>query len=249
MKTTFLSQPFGTKRVGDWLRDNLANPSWTRFQAAVAFAKVSGTRHVADRLADFCSKRKAILSVGIDHRGTSKEALLTLLDAMSAQALYVCHHSKPSITYHPKVYLFTDDDAASALIGSNNLTEGGLFNNYEASLAVDLNLADASDKKLYSELQDALASWAYLSSSNVKTLDKALLEKLVSIGLVPTEEQIETERKKDDSSAKKNPIVTQLLSRLMFGAPAIPPAPLISSTVRKIFGRGRAGARRRGSDG
>ena len=43
----------------------------------------------------------------------------------------VFHNPLPH-TFHPKLYLFKSDDHAEMVMGSGNLTEGGLYTNYEA---------------------------------------------------------------------------------------------------------------------
>lgn len=224
MKASLIVQPLGSKRVGDWLIDHLTDPAWDRFRAAVAFAKVSGTKHIAKPLTTFCATKAAALSVGIDHRGTSQEALQALLNAMPGQELYVCHHAKSS-TFHPKLYLFNNSHAASALIGSNNLTEGGLFTNYEIAGALVLDLAESADKHLYGEICAALAAWSDVKSPIVKALDAALLKTLSQSGLVPTETEIASEKAKTQPSKP----FQKLKIATIFGSPAIPAAPPASA--------------------
>lgn len=209
-------------RVGDWVAANLKNMSWDRFHAVVAFAKLSGVQHVVGPLVAFCSKRQVTISVGIDHRGTSQEALEALLHACPGQPLYVCHH-RGAHTFHPKLYLFANGTVATAVIGSSNFTEGGLFTNYEASLAVDLDLAIGDDRQLYTDICAALASWTDPSSGIVERLDDKLLRRLVGGGLVTTEAQIATEQKQRAAAGK--PAFSKLLLNALFGSPPVPAAP------------------------
>ena len=69
--------------------------------------------------------------LGIDLGGTSQEVLKELLDW--AVDVYVVKHRVPGHTFHPKLYLFEWHDRATIITGSNNLTEGGFFRNYESA--------------------------------------------------------------------------------------------------------------------
>ncbi|MFO0335238.1 MAG: phospholipase D family protein, partial [Pseudomonadota bacterium] len=128
-----IRQPSNTDRLGETLVRHLGEP-WKRFRAAVAFAKRSGTQHIAPALRAFvASGRQAELLVGVDHRGTSQEALEELLAAVSPPSrVVICHNNLPFTTFHPKLYLFSSPTAAELLVGSGNFTEGGLFTNCEA---------------------------------------------------------------------------------------------------------------------
>ena len=130
----FIAQPLGQVRLGEFLLAHLADPRWTVFRAAVAFVKRSGTRYVRQALQEFSRRAEVRISVGVDLCGTSREGLTDLL-ALAPGGVFVYRNSGP-YTFHPKVYLFKSATHADVLTGSGNLTGGGLFTNYEASLAV-----------------------------------------------------------------------------------------------------------------
>src|SRR5689334_8742245 len=96
-------------RFGVELTDLLANDYWTRFDAAVAWVRRSGLRHIRPALSDFLQRGGAIrFVVGIDIENTSKEGLEDLL-ALAAHGniqMIIHHNEHPSVTFHPKVYLF-----------------------------------------------------------------------------------------------------------------------------------------------
>ena len=135
----FIHNPSESNRLGDWLKDNLER-DWTHFRAAVAFVKRSGTRHIAEPLATFAERGHIEIVAGIDHRGTSYEGLLDLLRAVMPNGRIVIFHNRLLHTFHPKIYVFKSETAADLVVGSGNLTEGGLFTNYEAALRLKLNL-------------------------------------------------------------------------------------------------------------
>ena len=131
---SFIHQPYGNVRLGNFLSDNLQNTSWTTFRAAIAFVKGSGVQHIQNLLADFSRRATVKISIGIDQNGSSLEGIRGLLDAVSGHGEIYIFHNENQSTFHPKVYVFKNDTDAYVLIGSGNLTQGGLYTNYEASL-------------------------------------------------------------------------------------------------------------------
>ena len=182
----FIHQPSPANRLGDYLKDNLSKP-WTHFRAATAFVKRSGTRHVAAALAAFSRMSHAEIVAGIDHRGTSSEGLQELMDAVSPRGQVIVFHNRLPFTFHPKVYLFKSSTAADIVVGSGNLTEGGLFTNYEAALRLVLDLTDCEQVAVLLSIERVLDGWANPSTGTALPLDDALLARLTAMGLVPLE--------------------------------------------------------------
>ncbi len=182
----FIHQPAPSNRLGDFLKDNLAG-RWTHFRAAVAFVKRSGVRHVAPALTAFARTGHAEIIAGIDHRGTSSEGLRDLLHAMSPRGRIIVFHNRLPFTFHPKACLFKSSTAAEVLVGSGNLTEGGLFTNYEAALRLSLDLTEPKQAAVLQSLERVLDSWSDLSTGAALVLDEALLTRITGLGLVPSE--------------------------------------------------------------
>src|SRR5690242_6477 len=141
----FITQPFSEIRLGNFLLEHLADPQWTTFRAAIAFAKRSGTKFVKHALREFSTRATVRISVGVDLYGTSKEGLSDLLEATPGGEVFIYRNNGP-FTFHPKVYLFTSPQRADVLVGSGNMTSGGLFTNYEASLVSLLDLTVPEDE-------------------------------------------------------------------------------------------------------
>lgn len=182
VRMKLVEQPTGL-RLGDWLNDNLGG-DWAEFRAAVAFAKRSGVKHIATRLTDFAESRRVELIVGVDHGGTSYEGLMGLMDAVSPNGRVVVFHNQLPHTFHPKVYLFKSADWAEIVVGSGNLTEGGLYTNYEVGVQVRLELGSEADRDMLENIEGALDGWADAQSGTSMELDDARLESLVQAGLV-----------------------------------------------------------------
>src|SRR5205823_10607502 len=89
--------PEDETRLGDLLQKNFRDSTWLQFRAAVAFAKLSGTKHLCPYLQQFVRTGAVKLSVGIDHHGTSFEALNELLTSVGSNGeVYVFHNEAQS---------------------------------------------------------------------------------------------------------------------------------------------------------
>lgn len=182
----FIHQPSDCNRLVDFLYEGFAD-SWTHFRAAIAFVKRSGTRHIEGSLASFARNHDVEIIAGIDHCGTSYEGLESLLHAVSPRGRVVVFHNPTFLTFHPKVYLFKSSVAADMVIGSGNLTSGGLSVNYEASVRLRLNLTNPNEAAFLECVEHALDRWRDLSSGTARLLDEQLLAKLAVLGLTPPE--------------------------------------------------------------
>lgn len=185
----FITQPFGTVRLGDFLLGHLSDPQWTIFRAAIAFVKRSGTQFIQRPLQDFSGRAQAKISVGIDLYGTSKEGLRDLLQATSGGDVFVYRNNGP-YTFHPKVYVFKSPQRADVLVGSGNLTGGGLFTNYEASLAITLDLTTSEDANFLETVEATLDLWSHPQQGVCYVVTSELIDQLVASGLVYTEAEL-----------------------------------------------------------
>ena len=182
----FIRNPGVSGRLGDHLTISLSK-NWTHFRAAIAFAKRSGTRHIFQALNEFAQRGAVEIIVGIDHCGTSVEGLSELLNAVEPNGQIIVFRNNGPYTFHPKVYLFKSSGAAEVYLGSGNLTEGGLFTNYEAMIRLELDLGDSGQRVFLQSVEDVLDGWADLASGTARVLDDDLLERLKSAGLVVPE--------------------------------------------------------------
>ncbi len=185
----FITQPFGEVRLGEFLLNHLTDPQWTTFRAAIAFVKRSGTQHIRHALREFSAKADVRLSAGIDMYGTSKEGLNDLLEATKEGQIFVFRNNGP-FTFHPKVYLFKSPGHADVLVGSGNLTGGGLFTNYEASMGASLDLAVKEDSDFLQLVEATLNEWSQPKEGICYSLTPKFLDELVERGLVRSEAQI-----------------------------------------------------------
>jgi HKD family nuclease len=178
MEVRFVGQPFAdNSNLFETLRDAAASGEVEQLSVLVAWAKRSGLRRLTslfDRLrADGARSR---LIVGIDERGATEEGLRLALELFDDVHVL---NDPSGRTFHPKVYLFKGDDRASLFVGSNNATAGGVFFNYEAGLAVDLDLSRAEDTELLQEVE-AYIDRLYADAAICRPLTPEVLEELLS---------------------------------------------------------------------
>lgn len=191
----FIAQPLGRFRLGDYLLENLRNEQWSLFRASVAFVKNSGVKHIYSLLSDFQQRGQSKISVGIDNGVTTYEGLVNLLDAIGEKSEMWIFHNENSSTFHPKIYLFANDKNADFIVGSGNLTQGGLFTNYEAFLRVSLDFQNSEDKQQYDEVISYLDYWTDSRTGCAVQADLQFLNDLRDNDYLPTEDKIRRERK------------------------------------------------------
>lgn len=124
-----LNQPF-QGQLGDLLLQELSK-DYKTVTIFSAFAKNSGVLRLKKSLEHVKQAGGTIRAfIGCDLDGTSYEALLNLF--LICDELYVIHSENASATYHSKIYLLENKQKAWCAIGSNNLTGGGLWTNFES---------------------------------------------------------------------------------------------------------------------
>lgn len=144
------------------LIDELMSGKWKQFRAAVAFVRTSGNNAVLlDSLRAFGSEPGNILELtfGADLFGGSSpaseyaavERLLSSIGDLPGARVHLYH--EPGRTFHPKMYLFSDEEAGRALvfIGSSNWSVGGMVGNVEANVAVELEFGKSGNREMYEE--------------------------------------------------------------------------------------------------
>lgn len=174
--------PFDKVRLGDFLVDGLKSKA-SRFDAASAFARLSGVSYIAEPLATFSKTRQSKLIIGIDLLGTTVEALEELLRCAGGKCEVFVFHN-PKTTFHPKVFRFEFSDRWEVYCGSGNLTKGGLFENYEMGFVVSLSKSDKQDCALNGLIEREFHRWSDLASPAVERLSQGLIKQLLADKLI-----------------------------------------------------------------
>jgi len=93
--------------------------------------------------------------IGIDQHGGTIEGLQQAREMFTEARVYHDANRNPVRTFHPKLFVVQAPRRARAIVGSGNLTAGGLLTNYELSLRLDLDLEGQRDK----DTLEALRRW------------------------------------------------------------------------------------------
>jgi HKD family nuclease len=125
--------------VGDVIKNSFNKA--IDIKIAVAFLKQSGINVIKEDLNN-CLKNngKVEFLVGLDFRSTDPESLITLRKISDSNRSMKCYcFSDPGLNnapiFHPKLYLISDNlKNSTAIVGSSNLTQGGLKNNIEINV-------------------------------------------------------------------------------------------------------------------
>lgn len=171
-----LNQPFNGQ-LGDRLIDLLETSSYQALNIIVAFAKNSGVLRIKDSLDAFRKRGgKVNAYVGVDLGGTSYEALVSLLQHTDSLSIV---HFEEQQTFHPKIYQFIGDGEGLVVIGSHNLTAGGLWTNFESSVIIPVLGSSSKEAQVQAEVDEYIAKLASLGDSFMPIAAKEDLETLL----------------------------------------------------------------------
>lgn len=232
------NQPLAIRFGTELLRhvDQLDNvdPFWDTLDIAVAWVRASGMAYLSDRLANFLRHggRLSVI-VGIDLQNTTREGLQALLDLEAhGHCETFVYHNEAGGVFHPKLYLFRNEEEARLIVGSNNITQSGLYVNVEAGLQMDTDV----NASVVAQTLDALSSWKDTSTRLAVRLDRDFLARLISEGYVPDEARArdELQRQRAQRPRRDGPP--------LFASKRFVPPPLAAATARPPTRPPRTGA-------
>jgi len=176
METSFVGQPFADGHdLHDFLEAVAADEAIMQLDVVVAWAKRSGLRRVRPYVETVCDRPgMARLIVGIDEGGATRQGLELAREVFSSVHVF---HDNSWRTFHPKIYLAVGAKRARLLVGSNNLTAGGVFYNYE--VALECTLALPEDQGLLDAVR-AYIHRLYADGDVCKALDDDLFTELTT---------------------------------------------------------------------
>ncbi|MBS0849511.1 phospholipase D family protein [Citrobacter sp. JGM124] len=217
-----MNQPI-TGQLGKRLIEWLDAPDFHTLNIIVAFAKNSGVLRIKDALERFRERGgKVNVYVGVDLGGTSYEALTALL--INTNSLHVVH-SESEQTFHTKIYQFLGDNKGLIVVGSHNLTGGGLWTNFESSVHIPVDGAKKYEAEMLSGLESYMGELRSLNRSVITIASQDDIENLLQSGYVFKEV---AERVRLAASAKKDNAQVRLFGN---GIPA--PLPRVSASQVK----------------
>lgn len=148
-KSKFILQGFTPRNHIEAVRRLFEVDGLDRVIMSVAFANQGGVELLVPQIKPVGSKVTAF--VGIRNPITSRQALARLLEL--GVRLIAVDSGSPNVLFHPKLYFASGGEEARLVIGSANLTAGGLNNNIEASMATDFDLSNEDDCALADEIE------------------------------------------------------------------------------------------------
>ena len=222
----FVNQPYDLQ-LGPNLIAEMASNNYDSLSFIVAYAKLSGVYRIEPSIQSFKSNGGIVKCVvGIDQKNTTIEAL-ERLNAI-ADELYIFHSEIYSQTFHPKCYWLSAKDELWFAVGSNNLTAGGLFSNYEMCCSKHLTGNEATDQLTI--LNNILACYSDPNSVCCRRVDSKLINDLFQNGYI--EKELEQKKKllKDRTSSKKSQ-TKSIFGKELFKAPTLPTIPSTKDTT------------------
>lgn len=218
MTVTFILQGLTPQNHISAFADLMKVDNVQRILVGVAFVNSGGVGLLADHMRPHAAR--TTVYAGIRNGITSAQAMKALLDL--GVDLRAVDTGSPHLVFHPKLYYVRGKKTARLLVGSANLTTGGLNNNIEASVGLELDLSSPGDRKLAQSFEQQMDDLATKHPSNVSSVAKTTsLEQLLA----------------DQRLADERNATPRIVSRLSGGAGALNPIPLIKLLTTKILSR------------
>lgn len=130
-------QKAGDRRVSAILKEAVAAGDFDTMGVAVAFASVAGVTELLDSILAGRLPAQSYWLFGLDNCITHPDAIERVMKLEGAQ-VRVANGQRGVWIFHPKLYWFSDNNSTSSLVmGSANLTAGGLGGNHETVAALE----------------------------------------------------------------------------------------------------------------
>lgn len=233
--TRFIIQPFDRNdtplTVGSEIEKLLESrsPFFKEVWMVSAFANYQGLIRLLPHIKKSINEGgKFHFIIGVDHQGTSTEVLREIL-SLEVDARLV-KNRRVGHTFHPKIYLFEAANNATICLGSSNLTEGGIYRNYEANILISYKL-NGPDDILYRQHKDALSP--FLNPAGTKAIQ--LTENVIK-ALESREDIISETQKRELVRKFRRARPTVSPSKSPFGGEEVPPPPpLPEQFVKRVL--------------
>jgi len=213
-----------------------------RARIVVAWAKDKGVRWLLSAIEGHINTLEMI--VGLNEKQTTVEALIRLLQKTDLLFAFFKH---PRQTFHPKIYWFdvNKQQTTTVIVGSSNLTLGGLFTNFETSIIteIDMHNPQTGNHEFLNDLNDV---WQELTSSpyayQIRSVDD--IQVLYEKGYIVTEKTLlRRNRQELRTEQPNNSLPTSPPPKIMNppGEPIDIPFPVLvmpPAEVRRIERRG-----------
>ncbi len=230
----FIFQGFTNRTHLNAVRELFEVANIQKVYLSVAFVSESGVQRLEDLLTMHGSKLTAY--AGIRNDITSHQGLLKL-HGIAGSTLYAVDTGSRTTVFHPKFYMVKGEHEARLVVGSANLTLGGLNNNIEAGLLVKLDMSNPDDRTVVDQMEEELSKLPDGYPHHVLHMDTvAKLDQLLATGRVTDEMALPPPKPNTSSSGGGNsdpvPRINLKPPRLTRGLsaaqPAAAPAPAVA---------------------
>ena len=149
MENKFILQGITSDNHLDEIVEAISIPDISRIIISVAFLNQRGFALLSDVIKP--NADKAIVIAGIRNGITSAQGLLSCIEC--GCKLYAVDTGSKSVIFHPKIYFGRSAKKAQLVLGSANLTVGGLNSNIEAGLKIEIDLNVPKDAAFVADLE------------------------------------------------------------------------------------------------
>ena len=145
----FILQGFTPRTHGAAIRELFEIPNIKRVLLSVAFITESGVDQIRDKLQTHAKGLTVFAGIRND---ISTLQGLKLLHSFGGDLFAVDTGARHTV-FHPKLYMVRGKQSARAIVGSANLTLGGLNNNIEAGMLLEFDLSKPDDKEFVDKIE------------------------------------------------------------------------------------------------
>lgn len=227
METSVVLQPSNLE-MGEIIKGLLSSqdPFYDKVWLVSAFARLTATQRIEPNILEAKSRGAEInIVVGFDLKSTSVEALRKIY-SFGVNSILV-HNAQVGHTFHPKISLFeSSGKRAEVLIGSSNLTDGGLYTNYEASTRTTFEFP--ANEEEYLQFFSSLETYLKPTGPIVQVLTNELIDILIKRGELASEKEIRKTSAKILKPKKRGRI-----PKSPFGEEKIKRPPALNKSVKK----------------
>lgn len=197
---------------------------------SIAFVSESGIEQIEEQLR--AAAQSLTVFAGIRNEITSHQGLLRLLN-MGCR-LFTVDTGSRTVVFHPKLYMARGETVARLLVGSANLTLGGLNNNIEAGIILELDMGDSDDREFIHQIEFDLGSLPTTYPDHITEVkDATLLDQMLATGLLVDETALPPPR----------PVTS---ARMAGGSDTVSPINLKVTPIRRASRRASALSKGRG---
>lgn len=231
MRLKYLVQP--ETRLGDLIQARFAADGLpSAFYIVSAFASLPTVLRFKQSVIDVKNSDAELrIVLGVDMGGTSKEVLAEV--ASWGVPTTIVKNRMPGTVFHPKVYVLRWQQRGEIIVGSNNLTDGGMYKNYEASTLTTFEFP--ADLAAYEQAIAELQRFLVPTGPTASELTPEYLAWLTSLPEIPSEAQ--ARRTRGEATPKRPTTGTET----RFGFELVASAPRLPAELQQLLLQARQG--------